>query len=129
MLSKKLQDEIKEELISRCSYHIYYERLNHVSYDDDIEKVISDLKDEYIKTFTAPVFALNNQMAEEKRHSKQSEILSKLVMLVHEFKGFKGVQEVLHELFWKYQELLNEQLVEHEKTIEELENKVSGNNA
>lgn len=61
-------------------------------------------------------------MAEEKRHSKQSEILGKLVMLVHEFKGFKGVQEVLHELFWIYQELLNDQLEKHEKKIYELEN-------
>lgn len=124
MLNKKLYEEIKEKLISECSYHIDYNRLNHIQYDDDIENLITKLKDDYINAFTESVFALNNQMAEEKRHSKQSEILGKLVMLVHEFKGFKGVQEVLHELFWIYQELLNDQLEKHEKRIADLETKV-----
>lgn len=30
MLNQKLYDEIKSQLISECSYHIDYNRLNHI---------------------------------------------------------------------------------------------------
>lgn len=36
MLNKKLYEEIKEKLISECSYHIDYNRLNHIQYDDEM---------------------------------------------------------------------------------------------
>lgn len=121
MLNKKLQDEIKNRILEHCQIHLEYFRLYKLEYDDDVENTINKLKDDYIKCFTEPMLAFDRETLENKKHAKQSEVLSKLVMLVHQFKGFKGVQEVLHELFWKYQELVSDQLEKHEKRIAELE--------
>ena len=112
----------KRKILEFCTFHKVYLDLHQTGLDEDIERTIEVLKKQYISSFQKPVISVlaSKEEKEEIAHSKQSEIFGKLMMLVHEFKGYKGVQEVITELQWKIQELIIEQLEKHEKTIEEL---------
>lgn len=61
---------------------------------------IDNLKQEYYNTFSS-VDMLKDS------HEKQSELLGEIVKKTFKVKGFKGVQEVLHEIFWESQKLLS----------------------
>ncbi|MGL5950056.1 MAG: hypothetical protein ACRCZH_01385 [Cetobacterium sp.] len=107
--------------IEKMKNNVNYMELKRINRGDEVDKYLAELKEAYIKTFREPhmYYALGfSEEAEKEKHSKQSEILGKIVCLTHEFEGFKGVQKVLHDLFWEYQELVAQQLEEHEQTIE-----------
>lgn len=115
-------EDSKRKILEFCTFHGMYLDLYQTGLDDDVERTIEVLKNQYISSFQTPVVSLlvSKEEKEEIAHSKQSEIFGKLMMLVHEFKGYKGVQELITELQWKMQELVVEQLERYEKTIEEL---------
>lgn len=62
---------------------------------------IEDLKQEYYNTFS-----LFDKFKET--HHKRSELLGEIVKITFKDKGFKGVQEVMHEMFWESQRLLSD---------------------
>lgn len=114
-LTKEKEEIWKQKFIEKMTNEEDYVVLNSIE-NDDIEEVVEKLKKEYVK-----IFERKNLIFEELNHSKQSEILGKLIMLIHEFKGLRGVQEVIHELFWNCQEIIKQTLDKNEEKIKKLQ--------
>lgn len=116
----------KEELVKYVRDNQKYRVLQNVEHDEEIDNLINELKEEYISICKCPNIGWNKDlriMMEYQRHAQKSEVLGKLIMLVHEFQGFKGVQEILHELHWENQNLITLKIEEMEDRIKELEEK------
>lgn len=96
----------KKTLLTWATTHsgknISWMDLRNTSLDDEVEEAIKYLKREYLDYFTkSPVLLVTKEERELQQHAVQSEIFGKLMALVHEFKGWKGIGEVLIE-FEKY---------------------------
>lgn len=119
----------KEELAKYVRDNQKYRVLQNVEHDEEIDNLINELKEEYISICKCPNTGWNKDlrmMMEYQRHAQKSEVLGKLIMLAHEFQGFKGVQEILHELHWENQNLITLKIEEMEDRIKELEAKETG---
>ena len=119
----------KEELVKYVRDNQKYRVLQNVEHDEEIDNLINELKEEYISICKCPNTGWNKDlrmMMECQRHAQKSEVLGKLIMLAHEFQGFKGVQEILHELHWENQNLITLKIEEMEDRIKELEAKETG---
>lgn len=96
----------KKTLLTWATTHsgrnIHWLDLRNTSLDEDVEEAINYLKREYLNYFSqAPILFVTKEEKELQQHAVQSEIFGKLMTLVHEFKGWKGIGEVLVE-FEKY---------------------------
>ena len=99
-------DKWKERLLTWTTTHggenISWIDLRNTYLDEDVEEAIKYLKHEYLDYFTkSPILLVTQEERELQQHAVQSEIFGKLMTLVHEFKGWKGIGEVLIE-FEKY---------------------------
>lgn len=99
-------DKWKERLLTWATTHqgknISWMHLRNTYLDEEVEDAIKYLKHEYLEYFTkSPVLLVTKDERELQQHAAQSEIFGKLMTLVHEFKGWKGIGEVLVE-FEKY---------------------------
>ncbi|MGL5707480.1 MAG: hypothetical protein ACRDDF_04360 [Aeromonas sp.] len=99
-----------------------YKDLSSVKADEKMVQVIEWLKEDYIKTATKPRAVFGKEVAELLNHSEQSEILGKLIMLCHEYGGFKLVTETITELNFKIQDLAIERMLDLERQLGGLEN-------
>lgn len=110
----------KEELVKYVRDNQKYRVLQNVEHDEEIDNLINELKEEYISIYKCPNTGWNKDlrmMMEYQRHAQKSEVLGKLIMLAHEFQGFKGVQEILHELHWENQNLITLKIEEMEEEL------------
>ena len=92
----------KKALLTWATTHsgrnIHWIDLRNTSLDEDVEEAINYLKREYLNYFSqAPNLFVTKEEKELQQHAVQSEIFGKLMTLVHEFKGWKGIGEVLVE--------------------------------
>ena len=97
-----------------------------MEYSEEIENLIKELEDKYIATFyktnVADFLNLEDE-ANYERHSEQSEIFSKIILLVHQFKGYKGVTEIVNKINWRIQDVVQENYSELEKRLGKIKEK------
>lgn len=95
MSTEKKYKEFSEGL--KCD--MVYQNLSNLGYNQETLKLITELKEKFID-----LSLKNNYYFEAGKdmdiHAKKSEILGKIVMLVHYFRGFKDVEKVVHDLRW-----------------------------
>ena len=113
-----IEDEIKT--------NNFYLTLKRLEYSEEIENLIKELEDKYIATFyktnVADFLNLEDE-ANYERHSEQSEIFSKIILLVHQFKGYKGVTEIVNKINWRIQDVVQENYSELEKRLGKIKEK------
>lgn len=91
---------IKEKILKLCLSNELYCNLNKVDFDEEIDRTMKILENKYVSLCKHPIAPIG--CSEEEKlllnHSKQSEVLGKLIMLVHEYNGFNGVRELIVRL-------------------------------
>ncbi|MGL6065019.1 MAG: hypothetical protein ACRC0S_08045 [Fusobacteriaceae bacterium] len=116
-----------ENVIENLKTNTIYKELKKVEFNHEVEEVMEELKEKYLTIFHKKNFYdmfFNTEFADKERHAEQSETLGKLVVLTHEFKGYKGVMDTLNTILWKYNELVQESTEAYEREIEELNSKL-----
>ena len=94
----KCKDKVLAWITTHDEKNISWMDLRNTFFDEDIEEAIEYLKHKYINFFTSsPTLLVTKEEKELQQHSVQSEIFGKLMTLVHEFRGWTGIGEVLIE--------------------------------
>lgn len=117
-------EDSKRKIIETCSSDELYLDLSNASLDEDIARMMKILEKKY-KTLGSLICIEGECDKSFLDYSKQSEILGKLVMLVHEYDGFKGVKEVIDRIHWSICEDMMESIEEKENKIERLETEIA----
>lgn len=111
------------DVIDRMRVNTIYHELKKIEYNSEVEKTIQELKEKYVDIMTkknlADVMGMS-ELADEERHAEQSETLGKLIILVHNFKGFKEVEKVVLELQWEIFDIIEGCLSVTEKELEKV---------
>lgn len=97
-----------------------YLKLYSTPADEKMEKAIEELKSLYLGTQTKRRFGIDSESSDLLNHSEQSEILGKIVMLCHEYGGYRMVVETITQLHFKIDDMVIERMESMEKEIKEL---------
>ncbi len=129
--------KIKEKILNLCLSNEIYFDLNKVEFDEEIDRTMKILEDKYISLCKHPIAVPIGCSEEEQlllNHSKQSEVLGKLIMLVHEYDGFNGLRKLIARLEnFKYETIIDEmeakedEILRLKKEIKNLKEKYEDN--
>ncbi|MEG2347279.1 MAG: hypothetical protein RSB50_06315 [Cetobacterium sp.] len=88
-----------KEFLEGLKNDMMYQTLPNLKWNQETVDLITELKEKFMDLSLKSNYYFESGYDMD-THAKKSEILGKIVMLTHYFRGFKDVEKVVHDLRW-----------------------------